>query len=182
LLARTDGAARRTDADELPSPAELYRLHAERVYRRCLSLTQDPELAEDVLQDVFVRLHEKRETIEDPVAALAWLLRVADRLCLDRLHRERTLWRRIRDTLASSPPPPVGPPGGTDREKLLEEVRRSFADLPVKERAAVVMKYVEGERQNVIARRLSCSEGQVSKLLSRAISRLRSRGWECDHG
>ncbi len=184
MLAPSDGAHRPEDGSACASlpPAELYRLHAAVVYRRCLALTADRALAEDVMQDVFVRLHEKGATIQEPIAVLAWLLRVADRLCLDRLRRERGVWRRVRDALLSSPPPPVGPPGGVDREKLLEEVQESLGELPVEERVVVVMKYVEGERQVAIARRLSCSEGRVSKLLSRAIARLRARGWECADG
>lgn len=183
MLARSESAARaEPTAGEQPlSPAELYRLYAGVVYRRCLAMTGQPELAEDLMQDVFVRLHEKGGTIAQPVAALAWLLRVADRLCLDRLKRERTVWTRVRSLLLSAPPPPAAPPGGRDDERLIAELHRSMADLPVKERAAVVMRYVEGERQTVIARRLACSEGQVSKLLSRAVQRLRARGWECGH-
>jgi RNA polymerase sigma-70 factor (ECF subfamily) len=184
MWTRALDSASTSDAEReaLLPPEELYRLHSERVYRRCLALTQDPAMAEDVMQDVFVRLHEKGHTIADPRALPAWLLRVADRLCLDRLRHDRSFRRRIRDAFLSAPAPPAEPPGGFDPERLLEEVRGSLSDLPVRERAVVIMKYVEGERQTVIARRLSCSEGQVSKILTQAIRRLRARGWECEHG
>lgn len=161
------------------SLAEQYRLHADRVFRRCLALSGgDRPWAEDVTQEVFLRLHEKGASIERPEAIGSWLLTVADRLCRDRLRRERTIWGRIRQALAAAPPPLVAPPDAEGPEALTARLRRSLEDLPERERAAVVMKYVEGEKQKDIAARLSCTEGYVSKLLTRAVARLRAMGWE----
>lgn len=159
--------------------ADLYRLHAARVYRRCLAMGGgDRAWAEDVMQDVFVKLHEHLGSLSSPEAAGSWLLTVADRLCLNRLRRDRDLWHRIKAVLVSQPPPPAAPPGETDAEALLVELRASLGELPGRERAAMLMKYVEGQPQKEIARRLSCSEGYVSKLIARALARLRARGWE----
>jgi len=163
--------------------AQQYRLHADRVFRRCLSLGGgDRQWAEDVTQDVFLKLHEKAASLDRPEAAGSWLLTVADRLCLDRLRRERTIWGRIRRALAAEPPPPVAPPDVETAEQRLARLRRSLDALPERERAAMVMKYVEGEKQKDIAARLSCTEGYVSKLLSRAVARLRAKGWEWNDG
>jgi RNA polymerase sigma factor (sigma-70 family) len=159
--------------------AEQYRQHADKVYRRCLALGGgDRQWAEDVTQDVFLKLQEKGSSIERMEAMGSWLLTVADRLCLDRLRRERTVWGRLRHALMAEPPPPVDPPDRESKEALIARLRSSLEELPAAERAAMVMKYVEGERQKDIAARLSCSEGYVSKLLSRAVSRLRAMGWE----
>jgi RNA polymerase sigma-70 factor (ECF subfamily) len=163
--------------------ARQYRLHADRVYRRCLALGGgDRQWAEDVTHDVFLKLHERAGSIERTEAAGSWLLTVADRLCLDRLRRERGVWGRIRAALAAAPPPPVAPPDAESREQLLARLRASLGELPARERAAMVMKYVEGEKQKDIAARLSCTEGYVSKLLSRAVARLRASGWESNDG
>jgi RNA polymerase sigma-70 factor (ECF subfamily) len=167
----------------VPSFAVIYRLHAAAVYRRCLALGGgDRAWAEDVMQDVFVRLHERQASIAHFEAVGAWLLTVADRLCLNRLRRERGVWHRIRSALLTQKPPPAPPPGEDDAEALLAELRESLSDLPEKERVAMIMKYVEGQPQNEIARRLSCSEGYVSKLIARALERLRAAGWESRHG
>lgn len=162
--------------------AELYRLHATRVYRRCLALGGgDRAWAEDAMQDVFVKLHEKRDTIASAEAVGAWLLTVADHICLNRLRRERGVWHRVRAALVAQPAPLAPPPGEEDAEALLAELRQSLGGLPEKERAVMLMKYVEGERQTDIARRLACSEGYVSKLLARALARLRAAGWGSSH-
>jgi RNA polymerase sigma factor (sigma-70 family) len=169
------------DPEGMAFLADQYRLHADRVFRRCLALGGgDRSFAEDVTQDVFLRLHEKQDTIERSGAMESWLLTVADRLCLDRLRRERTLWGRVRAALTAAPPPPVRPPGGEGL--LMARLGQSLEALPERERAVMLMKYVEGESQRAIAARLSCTEGYVSKLLSRAVDRLREMGWEANDG
>jgi RNA polymerase sigma factor (sigma-70 family) len=169
--------------EEEPVPAsssfaELYRQHAAAVYRRCLALGGgDRAWAEDVMQDVFVKLHEKQATIESPGAVGAWLLTIADRLSFNRLRRERGVWHRVKAALVSQPPPPAPPPGEEDAEAVLAELRTALSDLPEKERAVMILKYVEGKSQREIARHLSRSEGYVSKLVARAVERLREGGW-----
>jgi RNA polymerase sigma factor (sigma-70 family) len=163
--------------------AEQYRNHADRVFRRCLTMgCGDEAWAEDVTHDVFIKLVTKAPSLDNSESLIGWLLTVASRMCIDRLRRERGVWHRVRDALAATAAPEVDvlqTPLGEDG--LAAELDRSLATLPPRERAVLLMKYVDGQRQTVIAATLGCSEGQVSKLLARGIARLRKLGWEEEH-
>jgi RNA polymerase sigma factor (sigma-70 family) len=154
--------------------AEQYQRHSAGVFHRCLMLGGgDVAWAEDVMQDVFVRLFERREELDLTQDAGAWLYTVAYRLCIDRLRRERRIWNRIKQVLA-------GERAGAhaDMEKSLfaraelREIHAHLEALPPKERAVLMMKHIDGMSQRDIAAALGHSEGFVSKLLARAMRRL----------
>jgi RNA polymerase sigma-70 factor, ECF subfamily len=160
--------------------AEHYRLYAAGVYRRCLAMCGgETALAEDVTQDVFVRLIEKGPARGTPAAVSSWLLTVADRLCVDRLRREHGIWARVRAALeAAGHTPPARPDSRHADDAILRQLRQALASLPEREHTVVVQKYLGGKPQTEIARELGCSDGYVSKLLARAVGRLRQLGWE----
>ncbi len=135
----------------------------------------DEAWAADVTQDVFLRLVENVASLDRSRNLRSYLLTIADRLCIDKLRRERGLWPRVRSALISAslvthaPEPPLL----ADPAPELGRLQLCIRALPAKERAAVMMKYVEGRPQVDIAAALACSEGYVSKLLTKAIVRLR---------
>ena len=59
---------------------ELAERHRAAVYRRVLRWTADASEAEDLTQETLLRAHRRIGSLEDPKAALAWLLRIADRV------------------------------------------------------------------------------------------------------
>jgi RNA polymerase sigma-70 factor, ECF subfamily len=141
----------------------------------------DAAWANDVTQDVFVRLLEKAPRLDQQSPLLGWLLTVANRLCLDKLRHERTLWARVWQTLSDTAETEASDPNVAHQEEvLLARLKQSLTALPAKEQVAMVMKYVEGEPQTAIAEALQCSEGYVSRLLARAASRLGELGWDVD--
>jgi RNA polymerase sigma-70 factor (ECF subfamily) len=146
----------------------------------------DVAWADDTTHDVFIRLIEQDRHLDRNESLIGWLLTVATRLCIDKLRRERTVWNRVRQAFVAAAasqtntPETVGPGSSADEARLLLRLKSALKELPAKEHAAMVMKYVEGLRQTEIAAALDCSEGYVSKLLARALERLRGRGWEVD--
>jgi len=165
--------------------AEQYRLHGQKVFKRCLAMTGgEAALAADVTQDVFVRLVEKARTLDCSSSLEGWLLTVAYRLCCQRLRRDRILWRRVCVALAAQPSAEAAPareprvPGGG--VALGARMASSLRTLPPKERAALLMRYMDDLPQTQIAKALGYSEGYVSKLLSRGTERLRALDWETD--
>lgn len=69
--------------------SELYKLHYKRLYHISYSVTGDSYLAEDVIQETFIKAMKKAETIIDEDKVGAWLSVIARRTALDVIRRER---------------------------------------------------------------------------------------------
>jgi RNA polymerase sigma-70 factor, ECF subfamily len=124
--------------------------------------------AEDVAQEVFLRLHRHGIRFANDGAAGAWLYRVTVNLCLDRARSQRPLQEMFE--LPSHE-------RSAEASVLLEEKKRllmaALGMLPVKERAAVVLREIEGLSTAEVAGVLGSSEVTVRSQISRALVRLR---------
>jgi RNA polymerase sigma-70 factor (ECF subfamily) len=88
-----------SDVAGLPAFEEVYRLHAPRIYRFCLSQLRNPDDAEDVVADVFLSAWSAyQRTPPNPAALPTWLVRIARNAIIDRRRHERrwsALWARL---------------------------------------------------------------------------------------
>ncbi len=161
--------------------AELYeRYHAE-VFHLALRYGRGSTAwAEDVTQDVFLNVARLKKSLADHEALSGWFYRVTTRRCLNRLRRE-AFARTMLGRLVFGEPQDLCTP---ERQLLarndLERAFLAVGELPVKERAAFYMRYVDDKSQNEIAEVLGHSKGYVSKLLQRACQRLERQGWKVE--
>jgi RNA polymerase sigma-70 factor (ECF subfamily) len=136
----------------------LYERFGFPVYRRCLRILRDPALAEDVLQDVFVRVLRFGSGFRGG-SLLAWLLRIADRAALDRIGRDGVLapWRPKLDV-----DPELGSPllQRPEASRLLSEL---LTVLPRRLQEIAVLSYLDGMSQAEMAVALGCSTMTVKR-------------------
>lgn len=132
-------------------------------------LTRDPHLAQDLAQDVMLRLLERRHT--DPVATpVAYGRRAVLNAYRDHLRREST-WRRRMPTLVAAEHDGDGGPEGTVIDRL--SLDSALAALPVKQRAALVLRYHCDLDDAEIGSILGCAPATSRTLLSRGLKKLR---------
>lgn len=131
------------------------------LYRAALAILGDPQEAEDVVQEVFLRLWEKNPAFESPAHQRSWLLKVTVNGCKSRL---RAPWRRRTAPLLESYP------AADPEEQAVLEVIQS---LPPKDRAALHLYYYEGYQTAEIAAMTGWREGTVRSRLARARDKLR---------
>lgn len=147
--------------------ASLYERFGYAVFRRCARIVGGGAAAEDAAQEVFVRVLRYGDGY-DGTSALGWLLRIADRACLDRLERERPRAplhgggaARADEAAALRPDP--------EAARLLREL---LATLPRILREIAILHYVDEMSLEEIARALGCStmtvKRRVRKLHERA--------------
>jgi len=121
--------------------------------------------AEEAAQDVFFRFYKKLGEFDEERAVEPWLFRVAWNACRDRLRRRRPE-EELTDSAAT-----VAAHG--DAGLLLAELRDAIERLPDKERAALLLREVDGLETEEVAQRMGISAVTVRSQISRARARLR---------
>jgi RNA polymerase sigma-70 factor, ECF subfamily len=146
----------------------LYRAHAGRVYALCARMTADRSLAEELTQDVFVRVWEKLASFRGDSSFGTWIHRVAVNVVLNRMQTEKRDRKRSAtgseeedDVVASLPARPTAPGDRMDLE-------RAIAGLPPGARRVFVLHDVEGYRHEEIAEQLGITSGGSKAQLHRA--------------
>lgn len=142
-----------------------------RVHGLALRLLRDSALADDVAQEVFLRVWRQARAWRPGAARFdTWLHRVALNLCLDRL-------RRRREVAVAEPPDQVDPAPGADfmlaRDAEARRVERAVAALPARQREALVMQVYQGLSNIEAAAALGISVEALESLLARARRALR---------
>jgi RNA polymerase sigma-70 factor (ECF subfamily) len=124
--------------------------------------------AEDVAQEVFLRLHRHGIAFTNDGAAGGWLYRVTVNLCLDRARS-----RRPSQELSDVPSRERSAEALVLVEENKQRLMAALAMLPAKERAAVVLREIEGLSTAEVAEALGSSEVTVRSQISKALVRLR---------
>lgn len=162
----------------------LYRRHHRFVFRLALRYGKgNTAWAEDVTQDVFVDLFKVIHTLTDLDDMQGWLYRTTTNRCFNRLRRERFLaLAPVRWLLGERQAEPRPPDALAAARADLRRAASALDALPLKERMAFSMYYLDEKEQEEIGRVLGHSKSYVCKLIQRAVERLRDAGWEITHG
>ncbi len=154
--------------------AELFARHHVELYRYAARFTGDADLAEDVVQDVFVRLAERPPA--DQANLRGWLFRVATTVALDALRTARRRLALVRDRPDRQPigDPPPDPATALERQEVRRRVREALAALDAKERAVLLMRE-EGFAHREIAVAVGTTTGSVGTMIARALEKLARR-------
>jgi RNA polymerase sigma-70 factor (ECF subfamily) len=162
------------DADDLARFEALYEQFHGYVFRTAYALTGDRGLAEEILQDTFVRAYKHRANLWVGRSPLPWLNRVALNLCYTRLGRRR-LPTRVMDDVVSDTlrDQALGPDELAEHQELCQTVRTGIAALPPKHRNVVALYYLDGLSLQETAEVLGIRLGTVKSRLHYALDTLR---------
>jgi RNA polymerase sigma-70 factor (ECF subfamily) len=160
----------------------LLEKHRSPVIHFLYRMVQNQAVAEELAQEVFLRVYKSRSSYEPTAKFTTWLFRIASHLALNWIRdgrnekRQASLDEESPDGTAKQVP---------DRSRTVEqelvyqaklrEVRQAIDSLPAKQKAAVMMHKFQEMEYVQIADVLSCSESAVKSLLFRAYESLRMR-------
>lgn len=148
-------------ADAPDAFAALYRERYEPMVRLAYLLTGSNEVAEELVQEAFVKVHRNWDRADVPVA---YLRTAVVNLCRS-WHRRRFLERERRPELAPR----------EHEELAADEMWDVLAALRPRQRAALVLKFYEGLPEAEIAEVLGVRPGTVKSLVHRGLAQLRKR-------
>lgn len=162
--------------DERAGYEGLYRAHCARVIWLCRLLLADSHEAEEVAQEVFLKLFREYQAQGRPMAWGPWLTRVTLNACRDR--RRSGWWKWWRERSEEFREEDFSSSGLTPEEEVLsreerERIWRFFRELSPRQKEVFVLRHLEGRSTEEVAETLGLTAGSVKRHLFRAIRHLR---------
>ena len=163
-----------TKAGEAEAFGGIVERHKDTLVGYLCRLLGNRERAEDIAQEAFLRLYQRSQRYEERGQLKAYLFRIATNLVRSE-ERRAFRWDRVRQFLR---PARSGAPA--QEQHLLEvelrsELLRAIATLPLRYRAPLVLREIDGWRYRAISQALGCTEGTVKSRIHRARALLRQR-------
>lgn len=151
----------------------LYQKYKNLVYRAALTVTRDPDAAEDILQDCFLRLHAHVDSLDGSYPIGPWLYRVTVNLCYNWASRRppQTSGEEALEEVHS--PQRELPEASFERHELRAAVEQALQHLSLNHRLVIALFYLGEFSLEEIAHILDCPVGTVKSRLHYARRRLR---------
>lgn len=167
---------------------ELVRRYQDRVFNLCVRYLREPEIAEEIAQDVFVAIYKHVGTFQGTSKFSTWLFRIVANHC----HNKAKYLRRRKHKLTDSIDRPVETDDGdmqrelpddpgrspeelTHRRLTNEQIQEAISHLDEDHRVIVLLRDVEDMSYEEIGAILDLPEGTVKSRLHRARNELRTR-------
>ena len=172
-----DELVRRTMGGDPRAFGELVSRHRGSAYSVARRMVGDPEAAQDVAQETFVRAYSKLSTYRPGGSFVAWLLTIATRLGIDHLRRHRRreapLPQEADGTERPLPDDGPGPEQAVLGRATTEVIERAIGKLPPAQRAAVTLRHVHDMSYQEIAAAMEVPEGTAKSHVHRGRRTLR---------
>jgi RNA polymerase sigma-70 factor (ECF subfamily) len=167
--------------DDAASFAILLQKHRNVVVQYLSRMVQNHAVAEELAQDVFVRVYRSRHSYEPSAKFTTWLFRITTNVALNHFRDER----HDNQNISLDAPTATGKRFEAPdyqysveqrlvKEATAKEIREAIASLPEKQRAAVLMHKYQDMDYNQIATVLGMSRSAVKALMFRSYERLRA--------
>ncbi|MDX1905862.1 MAG: sigma-70 family RNA polymerase sigma factor [Bacteroidia bacterium] len=152
--------------------AVLYDRYATKVYRKCLSFAHDPEVAEDMAQDVLLKAFTQLARFKGTSKFSTWLYAVTYNYCVE-YYRKASRTKQIDLEEA----PDIAADDDREEQELLKTrtdlLRRALAQLSPEDKALLLMKYQDDVPVRDLMDSLEISESAVKMRLARARARVK---------
>ena len=164
-----------TDAQEILD--QLMQQHGSRLLRLCTLNLRDASLAQDAVQDTFMKAFHRFDQYRGDAEALTWLTSIAINVCRD---YHRTAWFRHVDKRVEAD----ALPHAADFSFPDHTVINAVTSLPPRYREVILLRYYQHMKQKDIAAALRISDRAVRQRLQKATAILREqlKEWYEDEG
>ncbi len=158
------GRVRQGDLEAL---GQLYEQYRNQVFRTALAITRNRETAEDILQEVFLKLYRYAERIDTTLSLGPWLYRVTVNLCYTYLSRQKRWLTALEDVIEGivAPPSRACPERKAEQGELHAVVQQAIDLLSPNQKIVIVLHYLADLSLKEIAHILEIPEGTIKSRL-----------------
>jgi RNA polymerase sigma-70 factor (ECF subfamily) len=176
VLQRPDPLVARMRSGDLDAFEEFFTTYERPVYTTALAITRDPFLAEEILQDCFVKAYRNRHRLRTDRSPLPWLHRVTTNLCYSRIARRRVTIEPITALISNLVADLTsGPDQVVESREIIAVLQRAIDALPPKQQTAIILYYLHGYSLAEAAEIADCNVGTMKSRVHYALKALRSR-------
>jgi len=164
----------RAKEGEIEAFEALYEQYKGSIYRTALAITRDRGAAEEILQDAFLRVFQHIDHVRAGAPISPWIHRIAINLSytwVTRRGRWLTSLQQVVDRLTAIPG--ISPEHAVEQDELQQVVREAIDRLEFRQRATIVLFYLEGFSLAEIAEIMDCPVGTVKSRLHYGREKLR---------
>ncbi|HTY35899.1 MAG TPA: RNA polymerase sigma factor [Bacteroidota bacterium] len=153
---------------------ELVELHMRRVYDLAYGFVNDHDDAEDVAQEVFVRVYHALKDFRQDAGFSTWVYRITSNCALDRVkQKKRSIARFV--PMDDSHVNGIAVGHGMDQAEDNVLIERALHELPTLQRAVVMLRHIDGFSTRQVSDILKCSEGTVKTHLHRGLKKMQKK-------
>jgi RNA polymerase sigma-70 factor, ECF subfamily len=175
VLQRPDPLVARMRSGDLRAFEEFFATYERPVYTTALAITRDPFLAEEILQDCFVKAYRNRHRLRTDRSPLPWLHRVTTNLCYSRIARRKVTIEPITALISNLVADLTSRPDQVvESREIIEVLQRAIDALPPKQQAAIILYYLHGYSLAEAAEIAECNVGTMKSRVHYALKALRS--------
>jgi RNA polymerase sigma-70 factor (ECF subfamily) len=165
--------ARVRDGD-IAALGKLYERYKAKVYRTATAITHDERMAEDILQEVFLRVNRYADSFDNGQPFEPWLYRITVNLSYSWTNRAKRWVNLFQDAIDRlRAPSKRDPERVTEDREQRELLKRAIDGLPDSHRVVVILYYLEGLSVSEVAYVLGVPEGTIKSRLYYAREKLR---------
>lgn len=147
--------------------------YSDRIYRMAFRLMGNREEAEDVVQEVYLRLWGKRKELKNYNSIEALSIRITRNLCLDSLRRRKTGMEVMKAEQVKGEQHSDTPSETLEKKEEAEVLRTLIAALPEPQRSLVHLRHFEGKEYDEIAQMVNMNVNAIRVSISRARKQMR---------
>ena len=155
---------------------ELLRTYRTSVFSICLRMVRNRTVAEDIAQEVFIRVFGALDRYDPSYPFASWLHRITSNLCIDHLRKEKDraysldqpIGGEDDDLLIQIPSPEAGPDRRMESREMMAILEEAMGMLPEQYRIILILRHQEQLSYEEISNTLSIPLGTVKARIHRA--------------
>ena len=147
--------------------------YSSRLYRMAFRLMNNREEAEDIVQEVYVKLWGMRNELNKYNSIEALSIRITRNLCLDQLRRRKVNQNALKAEKLKEESYSVTPAEDLEKKEEIELIHTLIATLPEPQRSLVYLRHLEGKEYEEISEMVNMNVNAIRVSISRARKQMR---------